>query len=169
MLICWQKINFILYVFLEILQTYCKPVILGSYCVPGYTLPNRYYQLAESHCIYQKAKNQLHPHVLLKILQRYVNFLFCLLWACLPMHTQNDSINLQNTSMFICKPKINFIIPFLLEILHFKESYNLIGQHFASQLHNQNFARYRTNDEISIIILVFTLDKTSKTNKTNFR
>ena len=31
------------------------------------------------------------------------------------------------TMMFICMQKTNFIIHFILEILHFKESYNLIG------------------------------------------
>ena len=35
-------------------------------------------------------------------------------------------------SLFICMQKINFIIPFFLTILHFKESCNLIGwQHFG--------------------------------------
>ena len=31
--------------------------------------------------------------------------------------------------MFICMPKIRFIIYFFLEIIHFKESCNLIGRH----------------------------------------
>ena len=48
-----------------------------------------------------------------------------LLWARLTAHTQNDSI--KETSMFICMPIINFINHFFLEILHFKESCNLIG------------------------------------------
>ena len=47
-----------------------------------------------------QAKNQLHPHAFLEILQRYVN-LFCALWACLVAHTQNDSINLYKNLMFI--------------------------------------------------------------------
>ena len=53
--------------------------------------------------------------------------------SCMPGYAHpNDSINLQKTSMFICMPKINFIIHFFLEILHFKESWNLIGQqHFS--------------------------------------
>ena len=34
--------------------------------------------------------------------------------------------------MFICMPKINFMVLFFLEILHFKKSCNLIGwQHFG--------------------------------------
>ena len=58
------------------------------------------------------------------------NFLFCVLWACLALHTQNYTIDLK-TLMFICIVKIHFIIHFLLVILHFKESCNLIcWQHF---------------------------------------
>ena len=34
--ICRQKISFILHVFLETLQIYCKLVILGTYSIPGY-------------------------------------------------------------------------------------------------------------------------------------
>ena len=72
------------------------------------------------------------PYAFLEILQRYANFLFWVLWACLVAHTQNDSINLYKTSMFICMPKINFVIHFLLEILHLKKSSNLIDwQHFG--------------------------------------
>ena len=65
-------------------------------------------------------------HVFLGILERYTN-LFWVLWVSLVAHTQNNSINLQKTSMFIFMPKIHFIIYFFLEILHFKESCNLIG------------------------------------------
>ena len=84
--------------------------------------PKCYYQLAENFHIYKQKTNFI-PHTLLE---------FWVLWACLPMHNQNDSINLWNTSMFICKPKIHFIIHFFLEILHFKESCNSIGQqHFG--------------------------------------
>ena len=43
--------------------------------------------------VYLQAKNQLHPHAFLEILQRYAN-LFWVLWACLITHTQSDSINL---------------------------------------------------------------------------
>ena len=55
--------------------------------------------------------------------------------------------------------KINLIIHFFLEILHFKESYNLIGkQHFGPKLKNQNFARYGIGGEILITILISILD-----------
>ena len=74
-------------------------------------------------------------------------------------HAQpNDSTNLLKTLMFICMPKINFIIHFFLEILHFTESCNLIGwKHFDSLLENQNFARYGIGCKISITIIVFIL------------
>ena len=58
--------------------------------------------------------------------------------------------------MFICM-KINFIINFFLELLHFKESCNLIGQqHLGHNL--RNFIRYGISGEISLTILVFILD-----------
>ena len=50
-----QKNNFILNVFLEILQTYC----LGTLGMPGYTNP--YYQPVENFCVCLQAKNQVHP------------------------------------------------------------------------------------------------------------
>ena len=46
-------------------------------------------------------------------------------------HTHH-SINLKETFMFIYAQKINLISLFFLEILHFKESCNLIGgENFA--------------------------------------
>ena len=56
-------------------------------------------------------------------------------------------------------PKMNFIIHFFLEILHFEESCSLIGlQYFGLQLKNQNLDRYGIDGEILIKILVFILD-----------
>ena len=108
------------------------------------------------------------PHVFLQILQRYANFLFWVLWPCLPTYTHNW-VNLWNTSMFICMPKIHFIIHFFPEILHFKESCNLIvQQHFDQQLQNQSFARYGTDEETSITILVFILDYFQEKLMANF-
>ena len=66
------------------------------------------------------------PHASLEILQRYAN-LFWVLRTCLVEHTQNHSINLYKTLMFISMQKTNLITHFFLEILHFKESCNLIG------------------------------------------
>ena len=73
----------------------------------GNTNPKWYYQLVENVCVYFQAKNQLKPPPPV-LFWRYcedINFLFCVLWVCLVGHTQNDSINLYKTSMFICMPK----------------------------------------------------------------
>ena len=97
-------------------------------------------------------------HPFLETLQRYAN-LFCVFWACLVAQTQNDSINAYKTSMFICMPKINFIVHFFLEILHFKESCNLIDwQHFGPWLENQNFVRHAIDGKIITTIIVSILD-----------
>ena len=92
----------------------------------------------------------------MEILQKYAN-LFWVPWACTVTRTQNDSITLLKTSIFICMQKISFAIHFFLTILHFKESCNLIGrQHFGPKLETQNYAR--CFGEISITILVFIID-----------
>ena len=60
--------------------------------------------------------------------------------------------------MFICIPKITSITFFFLEILHFKETCNLIVQpHFDLWFEKHNFASYGNSVEISITILLFTL------------
>ena len=46
-----------------------------------------------------------------------VNWLFLVLWACLPMHIQSDTIVLQETFVFICRQKINFIRHTFVQIL----------------------------------------------------
>ena len=78
MIICGQKINFILHILLEILERYCKFVIFVTLGMPGFAHPKQYYQLAENICIYLQAKKQFH-HVFLEILKRYANFLFWIL------------------------------------------------------------------------------------------
>ena len=120
------KINSILYVFFEILQRSYKVVVLGALGMPGQAHPNWYYQFVENFCVYLQVKYQFISHAFLEILQRYSN-LFWILRACLGIHNQNDSANFYKTSMFICMPKVKFIIHFFLEILHFKEPCNFIG------------------------------------------
>ena len=79
------------------------------------------------------------------------------IYAYLVIHNQNDSTNLQKTSMFVCVPNIKFIIHFFLEMLHFKELCNFIDwQTLAPSLEIQRFARYGV--DISIAMSVFTLD-----------
>ena len=57
-----QNINFIIHMFLEILQRSCKLVVLGTLCMSGYTPQKWYYQLVENFRVYLQTKNQLHPH-----------------------------------------------------------------------------------------------------------
>ena len=59
-----------------------------------------------------------------------------------------------STCRRLCMSKVNFIIHFFLEILHFKESYNLIGsQRFGPYLENQNFAIHGIGGEITTILV----------------
>ena len=110
--------NFIIYFFLEMLQRYCKFIILSTLAMPGYA------HLKDSINLKKTFVSNWTQKI---ILQRYANFLFWVLWACLVTQILNDSINLQKTSMSICMPKVNFIIHFFLGILHFKESYNFMA------------------------------------------
>ena len=71
MFICRQNINFVVHVFLEILQKYCELVFLGTLGMYGYAHPKWYYQFVQNFRVYLLIKNQLYPHVFLKILQRY--------------------------------------------------------------------------------------------------
>ena len=87
--------------------------------MPGYAQPKWYCQLVKTFVYICRQKTNFIPKAFMAILERYANFLFWVLWVCLATHTQYDSINLQKILMFICIPKISFIIPFFLEILHF--------------------------------------------------
>ena len=166
--ICRQKIKFILHDFLDILQRYCK-LVLGTLGKSGCANPKWYYQHVEKICVHFQAKYQLHLHAFLEILEGHANCLFWVLWACLVAHTQNDSINLSKTSLFIYMPKLNFIMYFFFEKLHLKESCNLIGwQHFDPELENQNFARYGIGEETSTTILLSILDYSQEKLMTNF-
>ena len=93
-----------------------------------------YYQLVEKFCVHPQAKNQLHSPCFFEDAAKIGKLLIWVLWACLAMHTQNGTIKLSKTSMFICTPKIHFIIHFLLEILDFKEPSNLIGWQYFGPL-----------------------------------
>ena len=46
-----------------------------------------------------------------------VNWLFLVFWACLATHIQSDTIVLQETFVFICRQKINFIHHTFVQIL----------------------------------------------------
>ena len=70
--------------------------------------------------------------------------------------------------MPMCMPKINFIISFFLEILHFKESLSLIGQKHFGPNSKTRIARHEIDGEISITILVFILNNFQKKLMTKF-
>ena len=91
MFVCRQKNQLHPLSFPGEITTILQLVILGTLGMPGYAHPKWYYELVEKPCVYQQGKNQL--QAFLEILQRYANFLFWVLWACLPTHTQNDSNN----------------------------------------------------------------------------
>ena len=56
MLICMQKINFILHNFTEISQRYCNLVILSTLGMSGYVHSKWYYQLVENFRVFLQAK-----------------------------------------------------------------------------------------------------------------
>ena len=125
-----QKNNFILHVFLVILQRYCKLVVFGTLRLSGFAHQKWYYHLAQNVCVYlQEKKIKKISFILcasMEIFQGYAK-LFWVLWACMVALIQNDSIILQKSLTFICMQKIHFIIHFFLRVLYFKESCKLIG------------------------------------------
>ena len=132
--ICKQKTNFILSIFLEISQIHYNFVILATLGKPAYTHPKCYYHLAEHFHIFLllQAKEQLHPSCFSRDIAKICKLLCLVLWAYPTAHTQNFKMNLLKILLFLCMPKINFIIHFL-EILNFKESCGFASwQHFSS-------------------------------------
>ena len=110
---------------------YCKDIanfgILSTLGMPGYAHLTRYYQPEEKFSVYLQAKNRHHSPCFSGDIAN-----ICKLLILGNLANPNDSINLKKTLMFTCMPKIHFIIHFFLEILHFEESCNLIGQqHFG--------------------------------------
>ena len=61
MIICRLKINVILHVFFDVLERYCKYVILSTLGIPGYAHSKRYHELVENFHFYLQTKNQLYP------------------------------------------------------------------------------------------------------------
>ena len=56
-----QKINFILDIFLEILQRYCEIIVLGTLVMPDYTNIKWYYQFVENFCLFAGKKTTSPP------------------------------------------------------------------------------------------------------------
>ena len=147
MFICWRKINAILLRFLWDIPKILQTCYFGYFRHAWLCTPIEYYQLVENFHVYLQPKNQLHPPSfsgdIAKILQTSYFRYFELAW-------------LHRLKMIVSTGrKINFIIHFFLQILHFKKSYKLIRQqHFGPYLQNEKFCHV----EISMTILVFILD-----------
>ena len=80
----------------------CKKIHLKTVQLESYARPKWYYQFVQRFCISfpgKKLTSQLHSLRFLGLLKTYANFLFEISWICLAKHTQNDTINLQKTSM----------------------------------------------------------------------
>ena len=124
MFTCRQKINFILHVFLEILQT-CYFRYFGHAWLrtTKLVLTSR----RKLSCLSAAKKSTSSPTFSL----RYCYDKLVILGnSGMPGYTQPKwYYQLVENFMFICMSKINFIVYFFLGIFHFKESYNLIGQH----------------------------------------
>ena len=118
----------------EMLQGYYKVAILGTWGIPINGKYIWYCQLVENFGVYLHTKKHIYPSpfFFLKYYKEVANLLFLILWACPNTPTISNSTTLWEILMLIQKQKINLILQFFLEILHIKESCNLIGQeHFA--------------------------------------
>ena len=120
----WQKKKIIPHIFLEMLQRYCKLVILRTLEMPGYGQKKRWYQLVESFDIYFHTKIKFMPHLSFEILLRYCK-LIILSTLVMPLNRHQKKI--ATTWKRVWFLYVNLIPHFSLEILHFKESCNLIG------------------------------------------
>ena len=96
-----QKINFITHFFLKILQRNSKLIILGNLGMADHT-PKTIVSIWNIWHLFW--------HLLIIFLELFfyckdiVNLLW-VLWTCLAMHTQSDTINLLKTFVFICRCK----------------------------------------------------------------
>ena len=108
-----KKINFISNLFFKILWRHFKLAILGlrEYL----TIPIKNYTISLH--TYLHATNQLHYSLLSSDIEKNSKLVIIGVWACLVTHTENDSINMKKSLMFICKQKIKFILPVFIEIL----------------------------------------------------
>ena len=126
----WETLMFTLF-FLTILQRNRKFVILGNLVMPGHTHLKFYYSSKKPlMCIYRQKKLKLAPTFFCRYCKHMQNLFGYFGYAWLPK--PNMTVNLQKILMFICMPKIHFIIHVFLDILHFKKPCKLIGQkHFG--------------------------------------
>ena len=104
------KINFITHFVLNIFQRNSNLAISGNMGRPRHT------HLNDSINLIAGKKSTLSFTFSLRYWKNIAKFLFWIFWEYLATHTQNDDINLQKTSIFIYRQKINFITQIFLEI-----------------------------------------------------
>ena len=123
-LICRQKTKFILHIFLEILQRYCKLIVLGALGVPVNKPKVIQSTCRKSSCLFT-GKNQLHPPCSTGDISKISKHLILdtYEWSHTPNMVVSTCTRLWCLSA--CKKQASSFT--FLEILHFKESCNLIG------------------------------------------
>ena len=111
MLICMQKITH--------LETNSKLVILGNMgCLPHtHKMTLSLWRNLQRLSVSKKSASSFTFSFTLTYCKDIVNLLFWVLWAFLVTHTQNDTVILQKTFIFICRQKVNFIPHTFMEIL----------------------------------------------------
>ena len=106
-LLACKKNNFILHVFLEILQRYCKLVVFGTLGLSGYVHPKKWYCcFVGNFSAYLQAKNQLHPMLFcryFKDMQTYMQ----------DIHSPKMIVSSCERLWFLSTCKKNYIIHFL--------------------------------------------------------
>ena len=111
-----KKVPFITHFFLKILQGNSKLVILSNLSMPGHTPKMIVYINLRKHLTFmcrQKINYILHIFLELFFYCKDIVNLFWVLWTCLAMHTQSDTINLLETFAFICRRKKSTSSPML--------------------------------------------------------
>ena len=99
-----------------ILQRNSKLVILSNLSMPGHTPKMIVYINLRKHLTFmcrQKINFILHIFLELFFYCKDIVNLFWVLWTCLAMHTQSDTINLLKTFVFICRCKKSTSSPML--------------------------------------------------------
>ena len=132
-----------------LLQRYCKPVVLGTLSMPGYTHHKWYYHLVENFYVYLQAKNHLHPYAFMEILQRYETYFGYFGHAWLHSHIMIVS-PCRRLHVYLQKQTSSFTA-----FLRYYSLENPANWLSASILAH-NFARY--GGQISMTMLVFILD-----------
>ena len=83
----------------------------------------------QNHTIYQQASMLIWVQKINFITQFFLKILFWVLWACLAMQTQSDTIKMNKTLVFICEQRSNFAFHAFLEIL--QKCANLFFRYFG--------------------------------------